>query len=205
MNWNGEYLAIGAALAAGLLIGIERGWNLRGASDGTRVAGVRTFILLGLMGGLAGLVSEHGEGLVAGALVAAAAVVLAIGYLKTAAPPQADATTTIAGLLALALGFVAGSGSPALSIACAALVTLTLALRTEAHTLIAKLEEQDVKALARFAVIAAAVLPFLPSGNYGPYDAWNLQKLWLVVVLVTGYPSPAMSPIASSVSAMERS
>lgn len=187
MTWDGDYLAIGAALAAGLLIGIERGWNLRDASDGTRVAGVRTFTLLGLMGGLAGLVSENGYGLVAGGLVAAAAVVLAIGYLKTATPPRADATTAIAGLLTLALGFVAGSGSPALSIACAAVVTLILALRSETHTLIAKLDEQDVKALARFAVIAVAVLPFLPSGNYGPYDAWNLQKLWLVVVLVTGF------------------
>lgn len=187
MNWNAEYLAIGAALAVGLLIGIERGWNLRQASDGTRVAGVRTFTLLGLMGGLSGLLSENGQECVAGALFAAAAVVLAIGYFKTVAPPKSDATTAIAGLLTLALGFVAGSGNPALSIACAAVVTLTLALRSELHSLIEKLEEQDVKALARFAVIAVAVLPFLPSGIYGPYGAWDLQKLWLVVVLVTGF------------------
>ncbi len=187
MNWNAEYLATGAALAVGLLIGIERGWNLRQASDGTRVAGVRTFTLLGLMGGLSGLLSENGQDFVAGALFAAAAVVLAIGYFKTAAPPKSDATSAIAGLLTLALGFVAGSGNPALSIACAAVVTLTLALRSELHSLIGKLEEQDVKALARFAVIAVAVLPFLPSGNYGPYGAWDLQKLWLVVVLVTGF------------------
>ena len=187
MNWNAEYLAIGAALAVGLLIGIERGWNLRQASDGTRVAGVRTFTLLGLIGGLSGLLSENGQEFVAGALFAAAAVVLAIGYFKTVAPPKSDATTAIAGLLTLALGFVAGSGNPALSIACAAVVTLTLALRSELHSLIEKLEEQDVKALARFAVIAVAVLPFLPSGIYGPYGAWDLQKLWLVVVLVTGF------------------
>src|SRR5205809_3581927 len=35
--------------------------------------------------------------------------------------------------------------------------------------------------------MAAAVLPFLPSGEYGPLGAWNPQKLWLVVVLVTGF------------------
>ena len=44
-----------------------------------------------------------------------------------------------------------------------------------------------MKALARYAVIAGAVLPFLPSGHYGPLGAWNPQKLWLVVVLVTGF------------------
>jgi uncharacterized membrane protein (DUF4010 family) len=36
-------------------------------------------------------------------------------------------------------------------------------------------------------VIALAVLPFLPSGRYGPYGAWDPQKLWWVVVLVTGF------------------
>ena len=44
-----------------------------------------------------------------------------------------------------------------------------------------------MKALARYAVIAGAVLPFLPSGHYGPLGAWNPQRLWLVVVLVTGF------------------
>ena len=32
-----------------------------------------------------------------------------------------------------------------------------------------------------------AILPFLPNGTYGPLGAWNPQKLWLVVVLVTGF------------------
>jgi len=66
-------------------------------------------------------------------------------------------------------------------------VTLLLALKSELHGLLDRLDEDDVKALARYAVIAGAVLPFLPSGAYGPLGAWNPQKLWLVVVLVTGF------------------
>ena len=57
----------------------------------------------------------------------------------------------------------------------------------EAARVVDRLDEKDVKALARFAVIALAVLPFLPSGRFGPYGAWNPQKLWWVVVLVTGF------------------
>jgi uncharacterized membrane protein (DUF4010 family) len=90
-------------------------------------------------------------------------------------------------LATLGLGFLAGSGNPAMAIAAATLVTLLLALRQEAHGLIDRLDEDDVKALARFAVIAGAVLPFLPSGRYGPLGAWNPQQLWLVVVIVTGF------------------
>ena len=55
MNWTEQALALAAALAIGLLIGIERGWKLRSVPEGSRVAGVRTFILFGLVGGVAGL------------------------------------------------------------------------------------------------------------------------------------------------------
>jgi uncharacterized membrane protein (DUF4010 family) len=187
MTWEEEALAVGTAVAAGLLIGIERGWKLRNVRAGTRVAGVRTFTLLGLLAGLAGLIGSMGQALVAGGVIAAAAAVLAIGYGRRTGANRADATTSIAGLVTLGLGFVAGSGNPGLAIAGAALVTLVLALRDEFHGLIDRLDEADVKALARYAVIAGAVLPFLPSGRYGPYGAWDPQKLWWVVVLVTGF------------------
>jgi uncharacterized membrane protein (DUF4010 family) len=188
MNWSGGPVHLGAALAAGMLIGIERGWNLRLAADGARVAGVRTFSLLGLLAGLAGLISSAGYGLAGAALIGGAGAILAAGYtLRSRAEHTADATTAIAACATLALGFVAGMGQPALAVATAALITLVLALRSELHGLIGRLDEADVQAFARYAVIALAVLPFLPSGAYGPYGAWDPRKLWLVVVLVTGF------------------
>ena len=187
MEWYAQALAVGAAVAAGLLIGIERGWNLRRVKAGTRVAGVRTFTLLGLLAGLAGLLGASGQPIAAGALVAAGAAIVAIGYGRRTGYNKADATSPIAALVTLGLGVLAGAGNPSLAIAGAALVTLLLALRDELHGLIDRLDEEDVKALARYAVIALAVLPFLPSGRYGPYGAWDPQKLWWVVVLVTGF------------------
>lgn len=157
-------------------------------AEGRRVAGVRTFTLLGLLSGIAGLVGSLGQAFVAGALIAGATAILCIGYWnRPDLAAQPDATSPVAGIVTLGLGFLAGSGNPALSIAGATLVTLILALKDEVHGLVGKLDDEDVKALARFAVIAGAVLPFLPSGAYGPYGAWNPQKLWLVVVLVTGF------------------
>jgi uncharacterized membrane protein (DUF4010 family) len=187
-GWYAEAFSVGAAGACGLLIGIERGFNLRHVGEGTRVAGVRTFTLLGLASGIAGLVGSLGQALAAGALVAAAAAVLTIGYAhRPDLKKRPDATSPVAGIVTLGLGFLAGHGNPALAIVGATLVTLVLALKQEVHGLIGKLDEEDVKALARFAVIAGAVLPFLPAGQYGPFGAWNPQKLWLVVVLVTGF------------------
>ncbi len=43
-----------AALAIGLLIGLERGWHDHELPEGSRVAGLRTFTLTGLLGGVLG-------------------------------------------------------------------------------------------------------------------------------------------------------
>ena len=152
------------------------------------MAGVRTFTLLGLLAGIAGLIGSLGQAFAAGALIAGAVAILGIGYWnRPDIATHPDATSPIAGVVTLALGFLAGGGNPALAIVGATIVTLILALKEEVHGFIGRLDKEDVKALARFAVIAGAVLPFVPNGNYGPYGAWNPQKLWLVVVLITGF------------------
>jgi len=187
-GWYWQALSVGTAVACGLLIGIERGFKLRGIKEGARVAGLRTFTLLGIVSGIAGLIGSAGQPFAGGALILGAAALLAIGYAnRPALKSRPDATTPVAGMATLGLGFLAGSGNPGLAIAGASLATVVLALRNELHSLIDRLDEDDVKALARYAVIAGAILPFLPSGQFGPFGAWNPQKLWLVVVLVTGF------------------
>ncbi len=187
-RWYWQALCVAAALACGLLIGIERGFDLRRLREGTRIAGVRTFTLVGFVSGLAGLAGRWQQPLAAGALVGGIAAVLAIGYAhRPNLSEQPDATTPAAAMATIGLGFVAGFGEPGLGIAGATIVTLLLALKAELHGFLDKLDPADVKALARYAVIAGAVLPFLPNGHFGPLGAWNPQRLWLVVVLVTGF------------------
>lgn len=184
--WLADAIAIGAALAAGLLIGVERGWSQRELQGGSRIAGVRTFTLIGLTAGLAGLLGGRGYTLVAGGIALGAAALFAIGYASEAAR-RPDATSAVAALATIGIGLLAGVGSPGLALAAAAAVVLILAMREELHGLVRHLSEQDIKSLARFAVIALGVLPFLPDRAMGPYGVWNPAKLWWVVVLVTGF------------------
>ena len=171
-----------------MLIGIERGFDLRRLESGTRIAGVRTFTLIGLASGVAGLIGALGHGFASGAIVAGSAAVLSVGYAhRPGLGEKPDATTPIAAMVTIGLGFLAGSGNPALAIAGATIVTLILSLKRETHGILNRLDEDDVKALAQYAVIAGAVLPFLPNGRYGPLGAWNPQQLWLVVIIVTGF------------------
>jgi uncharacterized membrane protein (DUF4010 family) len=150
------------------------------------VAGVRTFTILGLGSGIGGLLGSLGHTAVAAAIAAGLVAVMIIAYARQLRD-QHDSTSAVAAISTIAIGFLAGNGNPALAIACAAIGVALLALREELHELIERLDADDVKALARYAVIAGAILPFLPSGYFGPLGAWNPQRLWLVVVLVTGF------------------
>lgn len=181
------YRDLAIALLAGLLIGIERGWSLRAELTGSRVAGFRTFALLGGLGGLVALIANVIGLLIAAILLLGIVGMLALSYAKSIHDPDGYSITSfVTSLLTLCFGLLAGSGYPALAMAGAAIVTALLAMRTELHGFLKKLGSTDVKALARFAIIAAAVLPFLPDQPYGPYDAWNLRELWVIVILITG-------------------
>ena len=124
--------------------------------------------------------------LAGGSIVVATAGLLAFAFAP-ALRRRRDATTAIAALLTVGLGFLAGSGNQGIAIAAAAIAVMILALRSELHGFLDRLDQRDIKAVARFAIIALAILPFLPNRALGPYQAWNPAQLWWVVVLVTGF------------------
>ncbi|HEX7929458.1 MAG TPA: MgtC/SapB family protein, partial [Sphingomicrobium sp.] len=106
-DWYWQAACAATGLACGLLIGIERGFDLRELRAGTRVAGVRTFTLVGLVAALAGLAGQLRQPFVAGSIVAGTAAVLASGYAhRPDLKDKPDATTPVAALVTVALGFI---------------------------------------------------------------------------------------------------
>lgn len=171
------------ALGLGLLVGVQRGWVQRKEAGGTRFAGVRTFGLFGLAGGIAGAASAHWA-VLSGVLVAATALLIVVGYWRSG---TTSGTASVAGLLTLACGFVAGTGAHAPAAAAAGALVTILALRTPLHRLVRSLDEREVMAIGRFALISLVVLPLLPDMPFGPLDAWRPRTLWMVVVMVSGF------------------
>lgn len=182
-----QFSGIGLALALGLLIGVQRSWAKRDAAAGSRFAGIRTYGLLGLAGGLAGgfYANARGPALI---LLAAAAALVVIGYWRgTQRDGPISGTASLAGLLTLACGFLAASGEAVLATVATGIIVLVLAMRTRLHRWVATLDETEVVAIGRFALIALVILPLLPDTPFGPYGAWRLRQLWLVVVMVSGF------------------
>jgi len=183
----GAYQGVILALALGLLIGVERGWSRRGDPDGARVAGIRTYGLLGLAGGVAGEMVRTAPALAAVLLGGSAAVVVA-GYIRSSQSGRdISATAAIVAMVTLGAGLAAATGHGVLACIVAAMTTLILSSRRRLHAWLATLSETEIEALARFALISLAVLPLLPDRPMGPLLAWNPRSIWLVVVFVSGF------------------
>src|SRR5271154_7194274 len=122
------------ALALGLLIGLERGWEYREASESGRVAGLRTFGLISLLGGLAVQLGWPTHDLFLSAAMLAVMAMMALGYWReTAQQKDVGVTTAIAALVAFTLGAVAGAGHLTIAASMAVVVTVILGFKAELH------------------------------------------------------------------------
>jgi uncharacterized membrane protein (DUF4010 family) len=180
---NATVLALAAALAVGLVVGLERGWRNRDLPEGGRVAGLRTFALIGLLGGA--LAVPGLPDLWAGVGLAGVALLFAVSWQPSAsAAGSLSITTAIAALATFALGALAARGHPLVALAAAVVVALLLDLKEELHGWLRLVQPEELNAVLQLGVLSAVILPLLPDEGYGPYDAINPFRLWLAVILV---------------------
>ena len=180
---NATVLALAAALAVGLVVGLERGWRNRDLPEGGRVAGLRTFALIGLLGGA--LAVPGLPDLWAGVGLAGVALLFAVSWQPSAsAAGSLSITTAVAALATFALGALAARGHAVVALAAAVVVALLLDLKEESHGWLRLVQPEELNAVLQLGVLSAVVLPLLPDEGYGPYLAINPFKLWLAVILV---------------------
>jgi uncharacterized membrane protein (DUF4010 family) len=172
------------ALVIGLIIGVERGWHERALAEGQRVAGLRTFGLIGLLGGVAALVGQSVGGLLPAAALLAVVVFLAIGYWHQVQAGGLSATTAVAAVLTFLLGALAVAAQPAIATAAAVVTALLLQLKPVLHSWLRRTEPRELTAALQLLLISAVILPFLPDRGFGPGAALNPYRLWWMVVLI---------------------
>jgi uncharacterized membrane protein (DUF4010 family) len=171
----------------GLAIGIEREWSGHASGPRARFGGVRTFLLLGLIGGIAGMLAAGGWLALGATLIGGAALLAVLAYVVASLQTgDRDGTTEAAALLVLATGGLCGLGYAALGSGVAAVAVLALAEKGRIQAFIAKIGEHELQAALRFAVLAIVVLPLLPAGPFGPYSSIRPRELWTIVLLFSG-------------------
>jgi uncharacterized membrane protein (DUF4010 family) len=169
--------SLATAAAIGLLIGAERE-RAKGAHS---IAGIRTFALAAVLGNLSTAI-PWGAG---AALIAGVVALVVVGYVRSGTD-DSGITTEVALLLTVAFG-VLTHREPALAVAAAVVTVILLISKQNLHRFVRRtITDLEISDALKFFVAAFIVLPLLPTGHVGPYGVWVPQRIWLLVVLITG-------------------
>ncbi|MEZ5393072.1 MAG: DUF4010 domain-containing protein [Bryobacterales bacterium] len=146
---------------------------------------VRTFPLITLFGALSAILAGHfGGWTIAAGLLALAAMLAMADAAKMRSGDSDPGLTTetrlgdvrVARLPRMVLPALIATGS----------VAVLLQYKQQLHGFVARIEEADLRAVARLALIGLVILPALPDIAYGPFGVLNPFRVWLMVVLIVG-------------------
>lgn len=183
---------LAVALGIGLLVGLERGWKTREAEPGSRAAGIRTFALSGLLGGLSAAMAQatgsaEGAGLVLGLTFAVYATIAALFERDAArAAGNYSATTVVATMLTFMLGAYAVAGDMRVASAAAVAATGILAARGSMHEWVERITWRELRSVLVLLAMTFIVLPVLPDTSIGPYGGVNPREVWLIAIVLAG-------------------
>ena len=178
----GAAAELALAFGIGLLIGVERE-RRKGTGPTRGPAGIRTFALTGLLGGICAQFGGVAIVAVGAGFIGLAAIA---GYLRELQDGGDDPglTTEVALVLTFLLGALVHS-EPALSAALAVAVALILANRERFHRIAREtLSEQEIHDGLLMAAAALIVLPLVPNEGLGPNEALNPFLVWQLVVII---------------------
>ncbi|MFN8830567.1 MAG: MgtC/SapB family protein [Labrys sp. (in: a-proteobacteria)] len=183
---------LGLALAIGLLVGLERHWRERDAAPGQRTAGLRTYGLSGLLGGVAGLLATSfpPDAAIAGAVILCgclAAYAAALIVFKRAEAEQDDTfsvTGVVAGLLVFALGATAVMGDPMVAAAAGVTATALLASREVLHGLLRRITWEELRSAIIILVMTFVALPLVPRVPIGPFGGIDVAEIWTLAIMM---------------------
>jgi uncharacterized membrane protein (DUF4010 family) len=178
-------MRLGLALALGFVIGLERGWKERDEGEGMRAAGLRTFSLIGLMGGIFGMLSLGGDRILiaAGFLTTGALMALFI-WREGQREGDYSATTLVAALLTFMLGALAVMGDMTIAAGAGVATVGLLAYKTELHGFLSRITWAELRSGLLLAAMTFIALPLLPDRALDPWGALNPHELWLITILI---------------------
>lgn len=189
-----QFFRLAVALAIGLLVGLERGWRARDEPDGSRTAGLRTFGIFGLLGGVfASLALQMAAPLIfAAGFLGVAGLYGLFQYREAGADQNFSITGVMAGLGVFGLGGLAVVGDYRVAAAGGAALATVLASREVLHASLRRLSGTELRSALVLAVMTVIVLPILPNRTIDPWGGFNPWEVWFFMVLIasisfTGY------------------
>lgn len=169
----------------GFVIGLER--EHASFSKGEEVfAGLRTFVLVALLGFLSGTLATIFSFWIIIAGFLGLSILVSISYGISANRGQLGGTTEIAALLVYLLGALTLVGYVEFCLALTVVIVLFLSLKVKFQSLIGRITQSELFAFIQFVIVVLLIFPFLPDRDFGPYQIINPKEIGWVIVLTSG-------------------
>ncbi|SNC75749.1 Uncharacterized membrane protein, DUF4010 family [Marinobacter sp. es.048] len=182
---NQTTLNLAVALLLGAIIGLERGWDAREQKSGERIAGIRTFALVGLLGGISALLAQEITEWAFPVLLISVVAMAIVAYSERLEHIRNFSITGMVGmLLTFCFGAVAVAVDPIIATAAAVVTAIILDNKEEIHGWVNKLKEHELDAALKLLLISVVMLPLLPNEKMGPGGVLNPREIWWMVVMI---------------------
>ncbi|MGM0769012.1 MAG: MgtC/SapB family protein [Pseudomonadota bacterium] len=178
-------LRLALALLLGAVIGLERGWGAREQKAGERIAGIRTFSLIGLLGGVSAVLStEITQWAFPMLLISVVAMALVAYSQRLSHIRNFSITGTVGMVLTFCYGAIAVAVDPVIAVTAAVVTAVILDSKQEIHGFVNRLQAHELDAALKLLLISVVMLPLLPNEEMGPGGALNPYEIWWLVVLI---------------------
>jgi len=194
-----NHISLATAIAVGFLVGLEREQTKLADAErrGHSIAGIRTYPIFALVGGLATMLEPSSMWLPLVALLGVFALV-AISYaadVRRSKDGEDHGVTTeisvigvyLLGALACSRGVIEPMADRLMLVAgLGVVIAFLLSSKEYFHSFASKVSRDDFYATVKFLILAVIVLPLLPNRDVGPLGAINPRNLGLLVVTISG-------------------
>lgn len=182
---NQTTLNLAVALLLGAIIGLERGWDAREQKSGERIAGIRTFALVGLLGGLSAVLAREITEWAFPVLLVSVVAMAIVAYSERLQHIRNFSITGMVGMvLTFCFGAVAVAVDPVIATAAAVVTAIILDNKEKIHGWVSKLRDHELDAALKLLLISVVMLPLLPDQKMGPGGVLNPREIWWMVVMI---------------------
>jgi uncharacterized membrane protein (DUF4010 family) len=187
----------------GAIVGLEREKNIQDTKEQSPI-GVRTNVLIGILGGVALYLSQIVNDWV---FIICFAAVSALVFYPLTKKHTDDAKlmsykTSISSIIVFLMGALAFSGEIQVALAVAVITTFVISLKATLHNIIYGISYDELMDGIKFVIIAFIILPFLPNQGFDhnilqlidpsafastiDTDIINPYRIWLLIVIISG-------------------
>ncbi|MCA1927093.1 MAG: MgtC/SapB family protein [Calditerrivibrio sp.] len=178
-----KYTDLLLAVLLSSLIGLERGWQNRTDDDGKRIAGLRTFTIIGIFAALSSFISMNiNQYFIFVSFIGFSFFIISV--YRNFDNRDIGITTEITMFAVFTISVLASYGYRYVASASAVIIMGVLSLKIQIHEFIKKISIEEIIAMLKFLILVAVIYPLLPDTPIGSWTTITYSEIFKIVIVI---------------------